>query len=111
MASQALRVSLPPKEALERGAPDRWGSRLLEEDKAVNRGAGTVLELPASLPGLLAAGVAGRSPRQQLVPARHGAVSVATRLSWAPGILAFRDPSSMQKYYLAQSTAALYNDK
>ena len=87
------------------------GSRLLEEDKAMNRGAGTVLELPASLPGLLAAGVAGRLPQQQLVPARHGAVSVATRLSWAPGILAFRDPSSMQKYFKSKSTTALYNDK
>lgn len=83
------RFSLPAREASERGGLHSGGPRLLDEDEAVDLGAGAVPGPPQPLPGPSAPGVAGRLPQQQLVPARDGAASVTLGLSWAPGPLAF----------------------
>lgn len=68
---------MPPPNTLDRGVLEHRGPPLLDEDEAVDLRAGTVPELPKPLPGPSAPGVAGRLPQQQLVPARHGAGSVA----------------------------------
>lgn len=57
-----------PWEALGRRGLDGWGAETLDEDEAVDLGAGAVRELPTPLPRPSAPGVAGRLPQQQLVP-------------------------------------------